>query len=175
MRHIVGWVKEWARNDTASTAVEFSLVAVPFTYILIGIIEISLMFGAASVLNGATNDAARLIRTGQAQTSADPETTFRDVLCSSASALIRCNRLQYEVIAIPDFDSFANFPPNFNDDGDLQPQGFDAGGVNTTVLIRTAYRYQFMTPMLGEVLSDASNNSRLMMATVVLQTEPYEF
>jgi hypothetical protein len=175
MRRFLKWVREWARNDTASTAVEFSLVAVPFTYILIGIIEISLMFGASSVLNGATNDAARLIRTGQAQTSADPEVTFRDMLCSSASALIRCDRLRYEVIEIPSFESFANFPPSFNEDGDLESQGFDAGGVNTTVLIRTAYRYRFMTPFLGQVLSDASGNSRLMMSTVVLQTEPYEF
>ena len=38
-----------------------------FIYLMIGIIEMSLMFVASSLLDSATGQASRLIRTGQAQ------------------------------------------------------------------------------------------------------------
>jgi Flp pilus assembly protein TadG len=83
-------IKRWLRGEDAATAVEFALVAFPFTYLLIGIVELSIMFAAMSTLDAATNDAARLIRTGQVQqTTGDPQQLFEDLLCSKVSVFIR--------------------------------------------------------------------------------------
>ncbi len=166
--------KKWLKTTDAATAVEFALIACPFTYLLIGIIELSVMFAAMSTLDSATNDAARVIRTGQAQTSNNPEQTFRDLLCARAHVFLSCNKIQYEVIHMDDFSDFASYPPTYDEDGNLMSQGFDAGAVDDVILIRTAYRYPLLTPLLGAVFSDSPNNSKLFVSTVVLETEPYD-
>ncbi len=167
-------LKKWLKGEEAATAVEFALVAFPFTYLLIGIIELSVMFAAMSTLDAATNDAARVIRTGQAQTSADPEQTFKDLLCNRAKVFLNCNNVQYEVIHMNGFSDFASYPPTYDENGDLVSQGFDAGAVDDVILIRTAYKYPLLTPLMGMIFSDTSGNSKLFVSTVVLETEPYD-
>ena len=49
--------------------VEFAVIAIPFFTLIIGIIEVGLIFWAGYELENATAAAARLVRTGQAQTS----------------------------------------------------------------------------------------------------------
>lgn len=168
------WVQFWFRDKRGATAVEFALVAVPFTFLLIGIIEMSILFAASSNLHSATNDASRLVRTGQAQSSADPEQAFRDRLCQKVDVLLDCSRLQYEVVTMDDFSDFGSFEATYDDDGNLQSQGFNAGGSSDVVLIRVIYRYPLMVPLVGTLLADGPGMTKLLIATVVLQTEPYD-
>ena len=66
--------------------------------------------------------------------------------------------------------------PVFDEDGNLVSQGFAPGGVESTVLVRLAYRYNFMTPLIGHILdSGPVENVYTHMATVVLRNEPYAF
>lgn len=167
LRHFIG-------SGRGATAVEFALVAVPLMFLLIGIIEMSLMFAGMSILHGATNEGARLVRTGQVQTTTgDPEDLFQSAVCAHADTLLSCNRLQYEVVQVPDFAGVGSFGPQIDENGDFIPRPFDPGGVNDTVLIRTYYRYPLLTPMIGRLLADGPDNTRIMMSTIVLQTEPY--
>ena len=55
------------RNNRGATAVEFGLIALPFLGLIAGLLETGLMMFADSALDQATNRAARMIRTGQAQ------------------------------------------------------------------------------------------------------------
>lgn len=168
--------RSFVRNKKGSTAVEFSLVAIPFIFLLIGIVETSLMFAGSSILQGATQQAARMIRTGQVQQSGeDPEEMFREVLCEHADTLLDCTRIQYEVITMEGgFTDFSEFPPEFNEDGDLEGRGFTPGGVNDVVLIRAIYRYPLMTPIMGNLMADGPDNTKLMISTVVMENEPYD-
>ncbi len=168
-------LKSWLTDESAATAVEFSLVAFPFTYLLMGIIEMSLMFAGMSTLDAATSTASRLIRTGQVQQySGDPEEMFKDMLCDRASVFLDCSKIQFEVIKLSGFSEFSSYPPSFDDEGNLMSNGFDAGGVDDVVLIRTAYKYPLLTPLMNSVFSDSAGNTKLMMSTVVLETEPYD-
>ncbi len=168
-------IRKWLRGEEAATAVEFALVAFPFIYLLIGIVELSIMFAGMSTLDAATNDAARLIRTGQVQqTNGDPQQMFEDLLCERASVFLPCSAIQYEVITMSGFSDFASFPASYDEDGNLQSSGFNPGAVDDVVLIRAAYRYPLMTPLLGAAFSDGPNNTKLMVTTVVLETEPYD-
>jgi len=167
--------KKWVKKEEGATAVEFALVAFPFIYLLVGTIELSIMFAATSTLDAATNDAARLIRTGQVQqTNGDPQQLFEDTLCAKASVFIPCSAIQYEVVTMSGFSDFASFPAGFDDDGNLISQGFNPGAVDDVILIRAAYRYPLMTPLFGHAFSDGPNNTKLMLTTVVLETEPYD-
>ena len=74
------------------------------------------------------------------------------------------------------FRALRIFPDaEFNEDGDLQDQGFDAGGVSDVVMIRTAFKYAIKTPMMQLILTNNNDGNRILLSTVVLQTEPYEF
>lgn len=171
----MGILKRWIKDTRAATAVEFALVAIPFTYVLIGIIEMSLMFGAMSTLDAATNHAARLIRTGQVQqTNGDPEQMFKDKMCDMTQTFLNCNNIQYEVIHLTGFSDFGSYPASYDANGDLQSNGFDPGGVDDVILIRTSYRYPLMTPIMAQLLSDAGSSSKRLISTVVLETEPYD-
>ena len=48
-----------------SVAVEFGLASIPLFILIIGLLEVSLMYASATVLEGGTVMASRLIRTGQ--------------------------------------------------------------------------------------------------------------
>lgn len=167
--------KHWVKRTDGVVAIEFALISFPFIFLLLGIIEMSLMFGSQSVLLGATNDAARLVRTGQVQQApGDPEQLFYDTLCDKADSLLHCSDMQYEVVEMDQFSSFDQYEAQYDQDGNLISRGFIPGGVNSVNLIRVIYRYHLKTPLIGNILSDGPNNTKLLMATVVLQTEPYD-
>ncbi len=168
--------KSFFKDNDGSTAIEFALVSIPFIMLLIAVIEISLMFTASSTLQAATQEAARLIRTGQVQQSGtDPEEMFREALCEFSTVFVPCNQIQYEVISMDGgFSDYADYQPEYDDDGNLESQGFTPGGVNDVVLVRAVYRYPLITPMVGPLFADGPNNTRLMVATVVMENEPYD-
>ena len=168
------WGK-WLDGRGGATAVEFALVAFPFIFMTIGIIELAVMFTTQSLLNDAVFKASRMIRTGQLQQSASSgqEQMFKDAVCDTVSLLIPCNALQYQVEPVPSFGDAQALPPQFDENGVLQNAAFDPGEDNDIVLIRVAYNYPVVTPLMQPVL--ASNGThRRMYSTIVMQTEPYQ-
>lgn len=154
---------------------EFALIGVPFMFLVIGILETALMFTANSLLEASTAEAARLVRTGEIQLGGG-ETEFTDELCGFAGLLIPCEDIQYQVVSMDNFQDAADFPDaEFDEDGNLEDQGFDAGGANDVVMIRVAYSYPIKTPLMQPVLTNYDNGNRIMLSTIVLQTEPYEW
>lgn len=167
--------RKWIVEERGATAVEFALVAIPALYLLIGIIEMSLMFLAMSTLDYAANESSRLIRTGQVQQSnTDPDEMFRDSLCSYAKTFLDCKKIQYEVVHLDNFADFANHKAQYDENGDLISGGFDAGSVNDVILVRVVYKYKLMTPIISQLLSDSEGNTKKLVTTVVLETEPYD-
>lgn len=179
MRGIFRWgtkgLARWRDDRRGATAVEFALVSLPFFTMLIGMVETSLFFAAGNVLEGAAHEAARVLRTGQAQQSGDPVGAFEDRLCEKVGIMIPCEDIVYEVITLPTFTDAADYAPQFDEEGNLESQGFSPGGVEDTILVRVTYRYNFLTPLLGELMSGGGGGSMLHMATVVVRNEPYEF
>jgi Flp pilus assembly protein TadG len=167
----------YRKDNEGATAVEFAIVGVPFVFMLVGLIEVSLMYTANSLLQDSTNSAARLIRTGQVQQDInDPEAMFRSELCRVASVFLDCEQVQYEVVTLEGgFGDASSNTPTFDENGNLVSQGFNPGGVSDVVLIRTVYYYPLMTPFIGTLVADGPGQTKFMMSTMVLQTEPYEF
>jgi Flp pilus assembly protein TadG len=167
-------ISGWLGKDEGTTAIEFSFLLIPYMFLTLAIIEISIMYVSAAMLEGATGSAARLIRTGQLQEGADPETLFRQAVCNYASVLINCDNVVIEVREMESFSDYEEMGPEYDEDGNLVPGVFDAGGSSSRVLIRAAYRYTMLTPIVGRLLGGA-DNSQLFVSTIVLQTEPYDF
>lgn len=175
----------WAQlkqDEKGATALEFAFFTIPFLFLLIGLVELGLMFTAGTLLQGATDNAARLIRTGQAQNSGDPEAAFRGELCDTVDLFLDCGNLVYEVIKIDDAEGFGGassnvtlVQPAIDEDGNLESDGFDPGEENSLVLVRVAYRYPLITPFIAPFLADNTDGKRLLMSTAIIQNEPYRF
>src|SRR6185437_8925605 len=87
---LLGPLKRWllTTDDRGSTAIEFAIIASSFMVMLLAAFEFGYMLFVQSALDNAARDAARLIRTGQAQNSANPTTTFSTLLCNEISRQI---------------------------------------------------------------------------------------
>jgi len=167
--------RKWLRKDGGTTSIEFGLLFIPYLFLTLGIIELSVMYASASLLEGATNKAARLVRTGQLQQGgSDPETVFREAICDYATVLINCEAVGIEAYEMSSYSDFSDYEPQFDDEGEFVSQGFTIGGSNAKVLIRVAYNYNMLSPLVGTLLA-GPDSKMLFMSTIVLQTEPYDF
>lgn len=176
MKMLLKFLSGWIRKKDGATAIEFALLAIPYVFLTVGIIELSIAYATAALLEGATNSAARMIRTGQLQESgsADPAADFRAALCSYASVLINCEDVQIEVVRMDSYFNYHDYDVSYDDQGRMVERGFDPGGVNDKVLVRAAYQYHMMTPFIGPLLA-GTDNTLQFISTIVLQAEPYEF
>lgn len=166
----------WRKREDGTTAIEFGFLAVPFVMMAVGILEVSLMFAGGNLFEGAVSDAARLIKTGQIQQNGGDENTFRDAICASATVLIKCEDVEFEVVPVGSgsFFDVAELSAQYGEDGAFQGRGFNAGGVNDVMLVRAIYDYPLMTPLVGSIITGGGGTMR-MVSTIVFQTEPYEF
>jgi Flp pilus assembly protein TadG len=171
MRSVWG---HWLKRKEGTTAVEFALVAFPFIFMTVGIVELALMFMTQSVLHESTFSASRLIRTGQIQQApGGQQEMFEDAVCDFARLLIPCGSIQYQVQSLPSFSDAEDMPPQFDADGNLMNTGFDPGVENDVVLVRVAYNYPVKTPLMQPLLAN-NGATRTMFSTIVLRTEPYQ-
>src|SRR5215475_10340201 len=90
-------LRRFGRNGRGSAAVEFALVAPVFFALLFAIIETALMFFASQVLETITQNSARMIFTGQAQTQAFTATQFKTFVCGQIPALFNCSNIYVDV------------------------------------------------------------------------------
>lgn len=171
--------KAWLKETDGSVAVEFAQIAIPFIFMMIAIIELSLFFAAANMLEGGLNESARMIRIGalQQEVVRPQEEVFREAICSNVMVLIKCEDVDIEVVTMNDdsFSSTADLEPVYDEDGRLVERPFDAGGSDDVVMIRAAYRYQLMTPLFSRLFTKTADHTIPIMSTVILRTEPYDF
>lgn len=171
LRPLAGWLAAPLRDQRGSAVIEFALVAPPFLLLLAGILEISVMFFASSVIEGATKEAARQIRTGQIQESADPLTTFQTELCAALYNVIDCGEVLFHVQTFSSFQS-VSMPLEVDEDGEIVNTSFVPGGSGAVTVVRAMYRWEFVTPLISEVIP-AGLGGHLIVSTVAFQNEPY--
>ena len=164
-----------ARQGT--TAVEFAMIGLPFFILLIGLIEIAIMFMVMTVLEHGAHDATRDIRTGEFQTSG---TATRDALrtdiCEAMANLFNCSdRITVSVDRLTGFPASAPAVP-LQPDGTLQDETtlpFNPGGREDIVVVQVFYEWPLITPVMTWPLANYPDNTRLMIATVAFRNEPF--
>lgn len=166
-------IRRFLRARSGVTAIEAALVMPPFIFMAFGILEVALLYFVAATLEGQVGQAARQIRTGNVQSSGDPQTTFRNALCGTLGGLVTCADV---IIDVRRYTSFANvsYPPYFDDDGQQQDAQFAPGAPGDIVVVRVAYRWQILTPFLAEFLGDGGGHTKLLAASAVFRNEPYQ-
>lgn len=150
---------------------EMALIAPVFLLLIFGVIELGTMLHLNTVLDGAVQDAGRVIRTGAAQQSASALTTFRTKLCDKLPSAVNCASVATDVRAFPNFNA-VSLPPALGAGG-TPSTTFIPGTAGSIVTIRALYRYEFSTPFIGHLLSGDGSNGRWLMSTIVFRNEPF--
>jgi Flp pilus assembly protein TadG len=172
-----GLIRRWvaAIDNSGAAAIEFAIVGSAFMMMLLASFEFGYMLFVQSALDNAARDAARLIRTGQAQMSSNPTSTFQTLLCSDVGSLINCGSIIYQAQAFNawgDAQTAMNTPATRSSNGNFVPTGFNAGSQGQVLVVTVTYNYPFFTPWIAGLVG-GSTNSALLTSTVVFQNEPY--
>jgi Flp pilus assembly protein TadG len=161
------------RAEDGSTAVEFALVAFPFCFMVFAILEVALIFTLNSVLENATIETGRLVRTGQASAQSMTAAEFKNRLCAEMSLFAEecALRATIDVRVIP---QFAAAPPDPISGGAFDPSGLTyANGLpGDLVLVRVWYSHPLVTSFMSRGVSRLGDGRALLQATTAFRNEP---
>jgi Flp pilus assembly protein TadG len=165
-----------ARATSGSAAIEFAFVAPVFFMFMFGILEGGIMFFGQAALMNSVQDAARLIRTGQAQNSSLSQTAFSAKVCSGISVLLNCNNLTVDVQAYPSGFSAGGLSSPTDSNGNLKSgqNNYNTGAPCDVVVVRAFYKYDIKTPVIASFLANkAGNTFNYLSAAAAFRNEPY--
>jgi Flp pilus assembly protein TadG len=169
-------VRRFRRDESGATAIEFSIVLLPFLALLFAIIETAMIFLSGQLMETAVADSARLILTGQAQaaTGGLDQTNFKKAVCDKIKGLVNCSSGVY--VDVRKFTSFStiSFDPPVDADGNLVKDfTYQPGGAGDIVVVRLLYEFPVYTQLWNPSLVTMSGNKRLIIATAAFRNEPF--
>ena len=166
------------RCRAGTAAIEFAAIAPVLALFLFGIIETGVIFFAQSTLQNAADDAARLVRTGQAQSQGMTRSQYVAQICSEMSGLVSSSNcaanLQVDMESFSDFSS-ASYNNVLNKNGSLNNNQMEylTGSACDVVLVRAFYPWTIMTPFMAPLLENMPNGQYLLAAAEAFRNEPY--
>jgi Flp pilus assembly protein TadG len=180
-------LRRFRRSRRASAAVEFALVAPIFFALLFAIIETAIVFFASQVLETITQDSARIIATGQSQSSlvcTDPvsgaaapctQGTFHAYVCGQIPTLFSCSGMYVDVESCPSASGFScvAFNSQISNGTFTNNMQFVPGGPGDIVVVKLFYQWPLFVTSLGYNIANLSGSQRLLTATAVFKNEPY--
>jgi Flp pilus assembly protein TadG len=167
-------LKRFRKDRSGSAAIEFAMIAAPFFMMIFAIIETALIFFATQVLETATQDASRLIMTGQAQMGSMSASDFKNNVCTRLSALLSCAGIDVEVKSYPTFGSISLSNP-ISGGTYTSPTGYSPGGAGQIVVVRIFYQWPLFVTKLGFNIGDISGGKRLLAGVAAFRNEPGPF
>ena len=163
-----------AHGRSGSASLEFALVAPTFFILLMGIMETGILFFAQSALQNSVQDAARLVRTGQDQTTGMSQSAFRTKVCSEISPLLGCtSALQIDMRTFADFTAANDASPLVGGNLDPSLTQYNPGTACQVVLVRAFYVWPVVTPLLTPFLVNMNGNAHLLTGSAAFRNEPY--
>lgn len=157
--------KLFLKDDRGTNAVEFALLALPFFGLLLGVIQLGLIFLASQSLDEAVDNAAREIRTGQTRTINTAVNIFRTNLCDDIPIIMDCeNNLQ---VSVQSFASFAETTSTtlFVDNNPVITGDYETGDGGDLVVISAAVSIPLVAGSLFGT-GDGSGRTRLTTSLV---------
>jgi Flp pilus assembly protein TadG len=171
-------LRRFRRNRRGSAAVEFALVAPVFFALLFAIIETAIIFFASQVLETVTQDSARQIMTGQAQTQpyTTPDDFKTNVVCPLISILFDCqNGISVDVRSYPAFASVNVTDPIDSSKNFINNMKYCPGKDGDIVVVRLFYQWPLFVTGLGYNIANigrgSTNSSRLLAATAAFRPQ----
>ncbi|WP_449396813.1 TadE/TadG family type IV pilus assembly protein [Devosia riboflavina] len=170
-------LKSLARDTRGATMIEFAILAPIFFAILTAILQTSVQFFAAQVLESGMSDASRAIRVGQAQHDGWTVDDYKNNVCDRLYGLFgNCADMHVTVRQINDFQSADySIPLDLTCKKDCdwtEDEVWVPGGSSSVVLVQVHYRYPAILqfPYSPNMLADGRS---LLSAATVFRNEPF--
>ena len=194
-RRILTGLAVLLRDERGGALIEFALVAPLFIGLIVAILNTALVFLAQQSLETVAENSARLIMTGNAQTSVIPsggnthtgmtQSDFINAVCttikSGITPLLTCDpaRLFIDVTTVNKFSDANTGAATLSYNGSKQLTttqssfSYTPGTQGAIVVLRVMYLWPTGNGPLGFTMTNQNNNNRLLVATSVLKTEGY--
>ncbi|WP_426407549.1 TadE/TadG family type IV pilus assembly protein [Bradyrhizobium ganzhouense] len=165
------------KDAKGANAVEFALVAPPFIALLVGIIQIFLVFFGQQLLQQVVQQSARQIMTGQVQGAGMTQTQFSTLVCSQVRIIFSCNNLMISVQSASTWSALSAASPTltFDANGNVTNNWpYSPGGPSDKVILAVIYQWPVFMGPLGFTLANLPNGNRQITASAAFQNEPYQ-
>ncbi len=176
------------QNKDGATAIEFAILGIPFTALLFGIVEISVLFFMSSTVNHAMAEVSREIRTGEFQGTGGGADEFKAAICSAMSTVGHCDNLRVDVISsatgrfsnliLPVSPTTCTGTPAAIEACEAADPVMPADEYNDTnsgevVIVRVQYVHHLSVPNALTRLANAAGNTHVITATTAFKNEPF--
>ena len=180
-KHFIRKLNRYRKNDDGATAVEFSILFVPFGAMLFAIIELGIVFFIQATLGNAVQEASREVRTGQFQSSGGLAEAFQTEVCNGMAGLGDCGALRIDVVSSStgrfEVNMLPPTPTSDPDDPDAPPpipaSTYVDTGPRAVVVVRAQYYHDLAFPGQYTRLANASGNVRIIQSTTAFRNEPF--
>lgn len=180
-RRLGARLMQFCRAESGVSAIEFGFVAPPFFLLLGVIVETGLMFFTEYAIQTGVQDAARLVRTGQAQMGSISAAAFKAKVCATAGVLIDCTgKVTVYVRSDADFAALqANMPPLINigpttGTGTISaPTCYNPGQPSQPAAVAATYDWYFNMWGMRSFGTVAGGAARRLEGFAIFLNEPY--
>ncbi len=165
--------RTFARNESASPAVEFALVFPIFLGVVLATLQAASIFLVEAFFESAAEEAARVVLTNQ--TGSLTATQFQTEVCNQLTALFTCSQVIVELEPLPaGTTNLSSLLPQFNADGTLAstPPVDVTGAAGTDMLLVVMYPWPVYGGPLGLNFANLGSGQMLMSSTQVFRIEP---
>lgn len=164
------------RNRDGATAIEFTLLALPFFMIVFAIVETSISYTTEQFMSNVAERVAREIRTGQITATSYTKDEFRTEICDRLQALAAptCPGMSVDVRS---YATFLAVPKGveYSEPAVVDTSGWDfkPGGSSSINSIRIAYEWPVYTDIMKKYFAGLKNGKNLLYASTTWQNEPF--
>lgn len=178
-------MRRFGQNATGASAVEFSLIAVPFISLIAATVQTGLVVWTSQTLDDSLQKAVRAIYIGsfqaanQGQTSSTVLNNLKAKMCGTSSGRIAtvfdCNNLKLDVVLSSTFNA-AVVPVALNPTTRTWATSFGTrytcASPGSIVVVTAAVKYPVFFSFLNVGVPTFSDGARLLQSTAVFRTEP---
>ncbi len=176
-----GFFARFLRNRSGSTAIEFTLLSIPFAALVFAILETCISFAGQQLLSNATDDIAREIRTGQLKPGPDLSATALETkICDRLKVIVSATdcpeAIEVDLREFTTFEAAAAVRIKLTADRDIDTSDFDVdpGLSQSKNMLRVFYRWPVITDFMSKLVSNLKGGKTMHFATVTWQNEPFD-
>jgi Flp pilus assembly protein TadG len=152
-----------------AAATEMALIAPVFFLFLIGITEMSFIYGAQQLLENAAFNATRLAKTGYSAGGSTQAQTVSQVVNNELQSYGNLIDVSKVTITSAAYNSFASI------NGSSGTNGY--GSAQQIVVYTISYPWTLFTPMMGKIIGTWNSTSQSwvvnLTSQIVVRNEPY--
>ena len=177
---------KFRRQSDGETAIEFSILALPFLVLVFGILELALVFFTTTSIQHQLVTHTRPIRVGDQTTICGEIDTIKQNVCNGLDIqgcagnlslnISRINSSQFDSSALAQFQA-SNFTVD-EDSDEVTIDGADAlaEGIvgNEILIVKAVYQHDLILPgRLTRLANFGLRNKRILTVTQAVRTEPF--